>query len=158
VSLPPHPRHDPRAGLDDVTLPDPAPGFPVRRAPDNVELTDVAGRSSWVKSFLLAARPETRETDAAGNVSGTPNGAEVTMLVGDFPMPPTRDGTIEGHRVVATPSVAGVTGQVTSWDEKGAAISELYFQKGGFTVEVIGFRDVTTGQLVDLGEALTGLQ
>ena len=58
---------------------------------------------------------------------------------------------------MATPTVAGVQGYVTTYAEKGTAMSALYFSTGHLSVEVFGFDHVTTGQLVALGNALTGL-
>ncbi|MGN6132246.1 MAG: hypothetical protein ACTHOK_18055 [Nocardioidaceae bacterium] len=149
-----------RAGLRQVSLPDPAPGFPVRRAPDSVERMAVGPTpgESWVKTFLLAAAPAVETTDAAGNVSGTPTGPEATVFVGGMPeASPGADGMIAGRPVVATPTVAGVTGYVTAGGEKGTPVSTLYFTRGRLSVEVVGFGDVPVRRLVDLGDALTGL-
>lgn len=149
-----------RAGLRQVSLPDPAPGFPVRRAPDSVERMAVGPTpgESWVKTFLLAAAPAVETTDAAGNVSGTPTGPEATVFVGGMPEArPGADGMIAGRPVVARPTVAGVTGYVTAGGEKGTPVSTLYFTRGLLSVEVIGFGDVPVRRLVDLGDALTGL-
>ena len=97
-------------------------------------------------------------TDANGNTSGVPNGPEVTVFVGDFPAAKSSlGGTIKGRKVVASPTVAGVTGRVTAYTEKGTPVKTLYFSGGGFNVEVIGFGGVTTRELVDLGNAITGL-
>lgn len=144
-------------GLEGVSLPDPAPGFPIRRGEDRVAPTDLGrGRGIVpVATFLLAAVPETVVTDDEGSVSGFPNGPEVTMMIGEFPMPQRQaDDTIEGHEVVASPTVAGTTGYVTTHTEKGKPIRTLYFSSDDFTVTVTGIDGVTTGQLVDLGNAL----
>lgn len=154
-------KHGTPVGLAGVSLPDPAPGFPVRRAQDKVELTTLGhGRGTYkVATFLLAAVPETVESDAQGNESGTPNGPEVTVMVGKFPMPQReQDGEIDGHKVVTSPKVAGVTGYVTTHTEKGHPIRTLYFSNGDYTVMLSGIDGVTTAQLVDLGNALDGLQ
>jgi hypothetical protein len=150
------------AELAAVTLADPAPGFPIRRWPDEVSLNSgLAGSTTgvWAALFGLAAKPETRTTSAAGNISGMPNGAEVTLFVAEMPMPArAADGTIEGNPVIATPTVAGVQGYVTSYSEKGTPIHELYADTGRFTVIIIGFSGVSVDELVALGNALTGLQ
>ncbi len=149
-----------RVGLRQVSLPDPAPGFPVRRAPDSVERMPVGPTPGqyWVKTFLLASAPAAEVTDAAGNVSGTPSGPEVTMFVGGMPeAKPGPDHTIAGRPVVVRPAVAGVTGYLTTGSEKGTSTTTLYFTRGDLSVEVIGFGNVPPRALVDLGDALTGL-
>jgi hypothetical protein len=158
----PSPRTKSRsAGLEGVALPDPAPGFPFRRADDSVEEPMQApdGGVVHVNTYLLAKQAPTITTDAEGNeTGGTPNGPEATLIVGELPAPQAGpDGTIEGHHVVETPRVAGVTGRVTTYTEKGTPIRTLYFTSGGFNVEVTGFGGVTTRELVALGDALTGL-
>ena len=149
-----------RAGLATVSLADPAPGFPVRRAPDGLEQMPMgpAGSTVWVRTFLLAAGPATETTDAAGNVSGTPTGPEVTVFVGALEQArPDLDGTIDGASLVASPAVAGGVGYVTEDAEKGTPRTTLYFSAGAFQVEIHGFGDVTQQQLVDLGNAIDGL-
>lgn len=152
----------PPAALAAVSLPDPAPGFPIRRFPDDVSLTTFGASpaAQWVATFGLGLHPEVAIRDTSGKVvGGAPGGPEVTIMVGSFDLPPlTSAGTIEGHVVVSSPLVAGVTGHVTTYAEKGTPVSELYFSSGLFTVEVIGFGGVTTDQLVALGNALSGLQ
>ena len=142
----------PPAALLEVSLPDPAPGFPLRRWTDDVGLETVGSgeRPHWTALFGLGVQPD--------NADGTPGGPQVTLRVGDFPMPANHGGTIEGHDVVASPEVAGVQGHVTLYSEKGTAIRELYFSTGTHTVEVIGFGGVSTDQLVALGDALQGLR
>ena len=145
------------AGIDAVALPDPAPGFPLRRWTDGVEPSAGMGQSSttyYVATFGLAVTPGRTLSDG----STQPTGPEITLFVGDFPMPAVSGGRIEGHDVVASPTVHGVTGHVTSWTEKGTPMHDLYFSTGTFTVAVHGFGDVTTAQLVALGDALTGLR
>jgi hypothetical protein len=149
-----------RAGLQSVFLPDPAPGFPVRRADDSLEQMNLGegGAPCWVRSFLLAVRPATEVTDSEGNVSGHPNGPEVTVFVGGMAeAQPQPDGTIDGEQVVATPTVAGAQGYLTQGSEKDTPRTSLYFRSGRFQVEIHGFGAVTPGQLVDLGDAIQGL-
>ncbi len=149
-----------RAGLQSVFLADPAPGFPVRRAVDSLEQMNLGehGSPCWVRTFLVATAPATETTDSAGGVSGRPSGPEATVLVGGMAEArPGPDGTIDGARVVATPTVAGVEGYLTRDAEKGTPRSTLYFSSGAFRVEVHGFGDVSQTQLVDLGNAIEGL-
>ncbi len=150
----------PPADVAAVALADPAPGFPLRRWSDGAELTSMAGgRDFWVATFGVALRPEITSTDSAGSVSGEPTGPEATVMVGAFPLPAmAADGTIEGHPVVATVPVAGVTGHVTRFTEKTSDLAQLFFSSGRFSVEITGFGGVTPDQLVALGNALTGLQ
>jgi hypothetical protein len=149
----------PPADIAAITLANPAPGFRVRRWPDQVELSTLTpgGRMYWTATFGLAIRRPVVTTEAEGSTSATPTGPEVTILVGRFPNPPTVNGSIEGHDVVATPEVAGVTGRVVRLTEKGTKVSTLYFSAGGFSVRVNGFGGVTTAQLVALGNAIDGL-
>ncbi len=138
----------PPADLAAVSLPDPAPGFPYRRWTDEVSVTSLGADQTpqWVTTFGLGVRPE-----------GTSNSAEITILVGHFALPALADGSIEGNPVIASPHVAGVVGHVTSYSEKGTPRSALYFSTGRFSVEVYGFEDVSTDQLVALGNALDGI-
>ena len=148
----------PPTGLTDVSLPDPAPGFPIRREQEQIGGMTEGSRTYWVKTFLLASEAGTPTTDAAGSASSSTNERQVTLVVGNFPMMRVKaDGTIEGHEVVDSPAVAGATGLVTTYSEKGTPISELYFDGEDFNVRVIGMGGVTTGELVDLGNAITGL-
>lgn len=134
----------PPAALADVTVPDPAPGFPVRRDKDwTGHMADDRGRSYWVNTYLLADR------------SGLDH---VTLVVGYTPTAVVQPaGTIAGHPVIASPKVAGVIGHVTRFEEKGTPISTLYFNAGDMNVMVSGTNNVTINELVELGEAVGGL-
>ena len=152
------PQGTPPADLAAVTLADPAPGFPVRRWADDVtpETSGPGKPDRWVATFGLAVRPELTSTPTPGTTSGWPNGPEVTIFVGAYSTPIHLSGL--GSRAVAgAPTVAGVTGHLAQYTEKGATFSVLYFTTGKFTTEIIGDH-VTTAQLVALGDALTGLQ
>ena len=93
----------------------------------------------YVATFGLA---KTAYADVPGSPgSQVPTGPEVTLFVGDYP-----------------PSVAGVTGYVTTGADKGTPTRDLYFSSGAFLVEIHGFGGVTTAELVALGNALTGLR
>lgn len=146
--------------LEGVTLPDPAPGFPIRRVPDSaprqVSLDGYADQQYWARSFLLAAKPEITTTDATGNVGGQPTGPEVTMVVGTFPTQPSAS-QITGQTVSSHPQVAGVVGTAYTGQEKGVPMMTLAFQVGPFAVHIFGSGGATLDQLVALGNALTGL-
>ena len=146
-------RATPPADLAAVALANPAPGFPVRRWKDDVSQEPP---TRWVAEFGLAVRPELTSTPTPGQTSGTPNGPEVTIFVGAYTTPVHLSG-LNRRPVAGSPTVAGVTGHLAEYTEKGATFSVLYFSTGKFTVEIIG-SGVTTSQLVTLGEALTGLQ
>jgi len=139
----------PASAFAKVTLPDPAPGFPLRLSPDTqsviVQMPNREGRQG--KVFSVAVVP---------NTDG-PNGPEVTMFVSNFPMP--GDGaTIDGHKIVETPTVAGVKGQLIRYQDQGSEVTKLYFVTGMFSVDMTGTGGATTAQMVALGDALTGLQ
>lgn len=135
----------PPAALAEVTVPDPAPGFPVRREPDSTgHMQDERGYSYWVNTYLL--------TDRSG-------WDHVTLVVGYTPTAVVSPaGTIAAHAVIASPRVAGVTGHVTRFEEKGAAVTTLYFNAGDMNVMVSGVNHVTIDELVDLGNSVAGLQ
>ena len=143
----------PPADLAAVALANPAPGFPVRRWKD---LVSQESPTRWVADFGLAVRPELATTSSPGQTSGTPNGPEVTIFVGAYSTP-VHLGGLKPRPVAGSPAVAGVTGHLAEYAEKGTTFSVLYFSTGKFTVEIIG-SGVTTAQLVALGDALTGLQ
>jgi len=143
----------PPADLAAVALANPAPGFPVRRWKDDVSQESP---TRWVADFGLGVRPELTTTSSPGQTSGTPNGPEVTIFVGTYSTPVHLSG-LKPRSVAGSPAVAGVTGHLAEYTEKGATFSVLYFSTGKFTVEIIGSA-VTTTQLVALGDALTGLQ
>ena len=143
----------PPADLAAVALVNPAPGFPVRRWNDDVSQESP---TRWVAQFGLAVRPELTTTSSPGQTSGTPNGPEVTIFVGAYATPVHLSG-LKPRPVAGSPAVAGVTGHLAEYAEKGTTFSVLYFSTGKFTVEIIG-SSVTTAQLVALGDALTGLQ
>ena len=79
---------------------------------------------------------------------------EVTMFVGAYSKPVHLSGS---QPLPGTPEVARVVGHLAEYTEKGTTFRCLYFTTGKFTVEIIG-SNVTTEQLVTLGDALTGLQ
>jgi hypothetical protein len=151
---------EPPSAVAAVSLPDPAPGFPLRRWDDDVEQATIGagGAPAWVATFGLGVRPDIPTRDSSGRViGGTPDGSQVTILVGDFELPALSGLTIEGNEVVARPAVAGTSGYVTRYTEKGTVMSTLYFSSGHLSVEIFGYDNVSTNQLVALGNALTGL-
>lgn len=162
ASLPPGAvaRPTPPAYMSAVSLPDPAPGFPFRRWHDQVDWTgpaDVVGLGHWVLGIGLSERDGTQR-DAAGNLTGyAVAGAQVTLTVFDSPMPTVVGGRINNSTVTGSITVAGVSGILASYVEKGRTFDELYFSTGRLHVQITGGYGATTAQLVALGDALTGL-
>jgi hypothetical protein len=151
-----------RARLMAVSLPDPAPGFPVRRWADPQRITPEAtgdGTASWTRVWGLAETPYRQETSADGQVTEFPTGPEITLRVGYFPMP--RHG--QGQGIYATETfvedvdVAGGRGWITTTADKGTRVRSLYLDAGDLSVVIVGMGGVSTAQLVALGDSLRGL-
>lgn len=152
------PPADVEAALAAVSMPDPAPGFPYRLTPDPApRLVTLDDQQGWVRLFSLAARPETTVTDANGVVSGEANGPEAVVNVSTFPLRES-DSQVGGHPIVARPTIAGTRGIQVEFEVGGAPVVGVYFQKGGFTVDITGIEGATPDQLITLGNALTGLE
>jgi hypothetical protein len=142
------------AGIDAVGLPDPAPGFPIRRWKDDVAPTSGIGtvdRTYYTATFGLAKYPYATLPGSPG--SQVPTGPEVTIFVGDFPLSPAAVAASD-----ANARVAGATGYLVSGMDKSTPTHDLYFSTGTWTVEIHGFDGVTTAELVALGNALTGIR
>jgi hypothetical protein len=152
----PYPYSSPPPDLVAVTLPDPAPGFPYRQNPGSPLIGFSLNNSStdyWGASFQVATRPP------GTTVYGPGVFQEVNIDVSHGPLPPlTPDGTIDGAKVTGTLPVAGVTGYLTTWTEKGGIFHDLYFTTARFSVRLIGTDAVTTTQLVTLAESLTNIR
>lgn len=147
-----------QAALQAVKLPDPAPGFPYRRQPDKVALTQIGRETYWVRSFLLSETPTVTSTDASGNVTHAgPALAQATIQVGTFPIPQPDKVVIGGQTASSHPPVAGVTGTAITQQRDGVGEVDLYFAVGGLNVQIVGTGGATLDQLVALGDALTGL-
>jgi hypothetical protein len=151
-----------RARLMAVSLPDPAPGFPVRRWADPQRITPEGsgdGTASWTRVWGLAERPYRQETSADGQVTEVPTGPEVTLRVGYFPMP--RHGQGQGFYATETfvedVDVAGGRGWITTTSDKGTRVRSLYLDAGDLSVVIVGMGGVSTAQLVALGDSLRGL-
>lgn len=136
---------DPPAALLGVSLPDPAPGFPVRISqPTRPILTKDFGTSFWSRTWVLGL---TRR-----------NFADASVIVGDI----RADGlstpsTIQGDKVQRTTSVQGHPAFLTHHKQDGP-VDILYFASGRFTVMITGGKNTTPDELISLGNALTGLQ
>jgi hypothetical protein len=145
----------PPADLVAVTLPEPAPGFAYNQMPGSpfgLTALDNSSNYYWSASFQVGTWP-------AGKATGPGTFQSVNIDVSHSPLPPlTAAGTIDGAKVTGTVPVAGVTGHLTTWTEKGATYHNLYFATARFSVRLIGTEGVTTTQLVLLAESLTGIR
>jgi len=142
------------AGIDAVALPNPAPGFPIRRWKDGVGPTSFGAdlkTTYYVATFGLAKTPYATVPGSPGDQ--VPTGPEITLFVGDFPLSATAIAASD-----ANARVAGTTGYLVSGSDKGTPTHDLYFSSGAFTVEIHGFGGVTTAELIALGNSLTGLR
>jgi hypothetical protein len=151
-----------RARLMAVSLPDPAPGFPVRRWADPERISPTLGigeASAWTRNWGLAVTPYRQVTGSDGQVSEVPTGPEVTLTVGYFPLPAHGKGLSGGReRLVADVDVAGGRGWVTTGSDKGSPTRHLYVAVGDLSVWIDGIDGVSTAELVALGNALRGLR
>ena len=122
---------------------DPAPGFPIRRAPDTVALTSgLPGTNDprYVAAFLVASQ----------------DGHQATVMVGAFPMPATSGIPVIGASpgpITDRPTVLGYPAYVTHDGQQ----TILYFSTGTYTVMVTGGAGVTADQLITLCYGLSGL-
>jgi hypothetical protein len=145
------------AGIDAIGLADPAPGFPVRRWDDGVSRGTMSNEVTYYTAFFGLERTSSAPWGGVNGV-GASTVDQITIVVGQFPLPPHDPTTVDGNPIVARPQVAGAPGRVTSWTEKGTPMHYLYFTSGPWTVEVFGSGRVTTAELVALGNALTGIR
>lgn len=134
-----------------IGLADPAPGFPVLQWADLAQ-EDGTG---WVTVFAVAKTPDRVETFPSGAQAGQPTGPEARIFVSHRTTPHLEGPAV--HTLPESPSVAGVTGHVQEYTEKGETFHALWFTKGSFMVEISGGDGVDVDQLVALGDALTGL-
>jgi hypothetical protein len=150
-----------RARLMAVSLPDPAPGFPVRRWADPQRITPelLADGGSWTRVWGLAETPYREDTSADGQVTEVPTGPEITLRVGYFPMPRhgQGDGIYASERFVEDVDVAGGRGWITTTTDDGTRVRSLYLDTGELSVVIVGMGGVSTAQLVALGDSLRGL-
>lgn len=146
----PNANYAPPADLVAVRLPDPAPGFPYRVQPDGMyAMTVGAGTACYGSQFAVStARPGM-------------SGSSATVLVTNCAPPAIAEGAVEGHPIVAHRAVAGADGVLTEYTSDTAGSTNpnrvLYFTTGHFTTRIEG-TGLTEQQLIDLGDALTGLR
>lgn len=143
------------AAIGGVRLPDPAPGFSLRRGTDSVDPTGIGDGTYWTATFLVAEKPGLTSTPAPGIVEVEPTGPEATVLVSDghpFALS-SSPSEIDGIPVTGTVTVHGYRGYVTRTCDQ----TDIYFTSGRFDVLLAGF-GTNDAQLVALGNAIEGLQ
>jgi hypothetical protein len=163
----------PSKALLNVSVPDPAPSFPLRRLVDTAAYTGMSTGAYWADAFLVGRLPErcstlaplptpgpgstptpgsTRTPDAE---SCTATGPEATVLVTEGPEPtaPNAGNKIEGETVTQTTTVDGNPAYVT----KGGGETDIYFAAGRFAVLVSGSEGATVDDLTTLADSIHGL-
>jgi hypothetical protein len=108
-----------KAALDRISLPDPAPGFPVWRAKDTTAMTDFGSGVAWTRTMLRAVKPGTSTTEGSGVIDTTPNGQEATVMVachGAFPTTPRAVGAAHEYPVIGTTTARGQAATVVRSD------------------------------------------
>jgi len=149
-------------GLASISLPDPAPGFPVRRSPDNASNTSHAG-VYMTRIFLLAVTPGITRTLAPGVTETRPTGQEATVMVachGAFPTTPDQINAQHQATVIGTTKARGQTATIVRSDTHQIGVLLTY---DGLDVAAYGDYSsvpndpVTPDQLVRLIDALEHL-
>jgi hypothetical protein len=140
-----------------VALPNPAPGFPLRRMPDQVD-EEGFGPSLTIPSavFLLGTTPDRVTPLPSGGTESDPAGPEATIIVVDgHPFDLSAPKIIEDESVTGSVTLpGGLTGYLTKTSDQ----LTLYVQTGRFQVLVAGWQITSVDPLVTLFGALTGLQ
>lgn len=139
-----------------VSLSDPAPGFPLRRAPDTTAYTTFApGLGSWARIFLVDRSPQAIAIGPNGAVTRAPTGPEATVMVAQGAMAtrPNANGRLGGLPVSGTRMVAGHVAYLT----RERDVLTLTFAAGSFAVRIAGCCGSTIDDLVTLGTAIHGL-
>lgn len=155
--------HAPSAAIQQVTLADPAAGYPFRRGADSLTPTGFGPSANyWTATFLLAQRPGVTTTLAQGVVETDPTGPEATVLVIDgHPFDLDNPTTLEGVPVSGATTVLGHQAWVTSTCDQ----TDIVFSTGRFQVLLAGFpgggddaRATNIARLTAVAEQLHGLR
>jgi hypothetical protein len=146
----------PDAALEAICLPNPAPGFPLRRGPDTTTMTGggLIQTSALTRTFLVGVTPPITTIEANGTILSTPTGPEATVVVardGAFPTTPEAVGAAGVYPVVATTAALGMSATIVQVEagEIGVLVSA-----DGFAVAAYGS---APAQLVTLINSLQGL-
>jgi hypothetical protein len=149
-----------------VCLPDPAPGFPLRRAHDSTAMTSFnAGVAVPTRTFLVGVKPPITKQLGGGATESTPTGQEATVMVaraGAFPTTPDGVRAQREYTVTGTTPVRGADATVVRVD--GELQIGVLVTVNGFDVAAFGSYDatpdapVTVDQLVALIDSLQHLE
>ena len=156
-------RQGPSQQIRAVSLPNPAPGYPLRRGGDSLAPTGFGPSAEyWTATYLLAQTPGAQHSVGNGAVEVDPTGPEATVLVIDgHPFNLDNPTTIEGLPVSETTTVLGHPAWVTSACDQ----TDVVFSTGRFQVLLAAapggddtVRDANVARLKELAAALEGLQ
>jgi hypothetical protein len=134
-----------------IRLTDPAPGFPYLQFRRTYAVPASSGPVCYTTLFLVSSAA------GAAQPTGTGTGRQSSVRVSDC-----SSLTPAGGTPISNPHVAGVTGDLVSYPAEPVGSSSdviwsLNFSSGKFTVTINGI-GLTTAQLVELGNAVTGLK
>ena len=152
-----------RDALARISLPDPAPGFPVVRGDDTVMNQFGGGRFAWTRTILLAVKPGTSKTLAPGVIDTKPNGQEATVIVACHGAFPTTTAGVNAEReypVIGTTTARGQTATIVRSDSHqiGVLLTSAGFDIGAYgDYSTVPNDPVTPDQLVTLIDTLQHL-
>lgn len=153
----------PSQQIQEVSLTDPAPRYPVRRGADAVVPTGFGPSANyWTATFTVAQTLPAAHTAAGGVVQTEPTEHGATVLVIDgHPFDLSNPTRIEGVPVSGTTTVLGHKAWITSACDQ----TDVVFSTGRFQVLLAGFpggdrtvADANLASLQTLAAALHGLQ
>ncbi|HVU73876.1 MAG TPA: hypothetical protein VHE83_13005 [Mycobacteriales bacterium] len=150
------------AGLDAISLPDPAPGFPVRRDKDSSFVQsggDGTEKLEWTRFFAVEQSPVHTQQLGCGSYESSPTGPEATIMVmSRADVPPSDGRTFEGTIAVdGTTTALGHTAYIGH--DKGSDDGWVAVQASNdkWTVIASGDSGTTVDQLVTLIDAIEGI-
>jgi hypothetical protein len=144
------------AALDAICLPDPAPGFPLRRGPDTTAMTGggLIQQAALTRTFLVGVTPPITTKEANGTILSTPTGPEATVMVardGAFPTTPDAVRAAGVYPVIGATTALGTSATIVRVEagQVGVLVSA-----DGFAIAAYGS---ATAPLVTLINSLQGL-
>ena len=152
------------AGLDAISLPNPAPGFPLRRSDSDTSFVqsgaDATGNLEWTRFFAVETSAPTTTPLPCGGVETGPTGPEATLMV----MPNAQVVGADAQHVEGsfptdgTTTALGRTAYVTH-DGKGSdgSATVVEVSNDAWTVIATGDAGTTLPQLVALINAIDGI-
>ena len=148
------------AGLDDISLPNPAPGFPLRRDPDSSFVqsgSDGTDSLEWTRFFAVETSAPHVEQLGCGAYGSTPTGPEATIMVVPRFAGDTAGQKVEGSfPVTSTVTARGTTAYVSHQSDK-EAYDILQVSTDKWTVIVTGDWGTTVPEMVTLANALQNI-